>query len=79
MGFEASQLSIGYTALAVVGHRALQQSGGNDLGAAQRRGAFDDERDGDDRREQQRPDGPTSSLKNGEHEMELRKAGKREL
>jgi hypothetical protein len=46
MRLKTSQLSIGHSALPIVGHGAVEQTGGNDLGAPQGRGALDDERDG---------------------------------
>jgi hypothetical protein len=53
--------------LAELGDHPLQQAGGNDFAAPQRHKALDDQRDGNDRRQQQGPDRPTSSLNDGKH------------
>src|SRR5690554_3943057 len=54
----------------------LEQVGRHDLGAAQGDGALDDERHGDDGREQQRPDRPAGCLDDRDHAyvLPIRKA-----
>ena len=71
--FQLGELGVAQPLLLVLTEHALQQPRRNHLDAAQCHQTFNNEGNGNDRSQKQRPDGPTCSLNDGEHTSSQRK------